>query len=69
MADGEAVAGAFNAGGRRALTLTAMIPGGMAAGFLILLLYFKSIGGYKVIRLDEDGNSTPDSLTPATEST
>ena len=69
MADGEAVAGAFNAGGRRALTLTAMIPGGMAAGFLILLLYFKSIGGYKVIRLDEDGNSTPDSLTSATEST
>lgn len=52
MADGEAVATAFNIGGRRALTLTAMIPSGMAAGFLILLLYFKSIGGYKVLGVD-----------------
>ena len=50
--DKDAVTAAFNAGGRRALTLTALIPAGMAAGFLILLIYFKSIGGYKVLGLD-----------------
>jgi len=76
MTDGEAVATAFNVGGRRALTLTAMIPCGMAAGFLILLLYFKSIGGYKVLGLDgqpveghasnggEGGSEGPETFTP-----
>ncbi len=44
-------------GGRKALTLTAMIPGIMAGGFLILLIYFMAIGGYKVIHLDEDKKS------------
>jgi hypothetical protein len=58
--DGVAVTGAFNAGGRRALTLTAMIPVAMAIGFLILAIYYKSIGGYKVLRLDEDGNAVTD---------
>lgn len=42
-------------GGRRALTLTAMVPASMAVGFLILLLYFKSIGGYKVLEVADDG--------------
>ncbi len=41
-------------GGRRALFLTSYIPGAMAIGFLILVIYYKSIGGYKV--LDVDGN-------------
>lgn len=54
-ADGPAVTEAFNDGGRKALTMTAMIPGAMAVGFLILALYYKAIGGYKVIRLDENG--------------
>ncbi|MEO2032566.1 MAG: MFS transporter [Planctomycetaceae bacterium] len=58
--DGVAVTGAFNVGGRRALTLTAMVPVAMAIGFLILAIYYKSIGGYKVLRLDEDGNAVTD---------
>lgn len=41
-------------GGRRALVLTAAVPGIMAVGYLILLGYFAMIGGYK--RLDIDGN-------------
>ena len=40
-------------GGRKALRLTAYIPATMAVGFAILLVYFKAIGGYRVITLDE----------------
>jgi len=56
-ADVPAVQGANLHGGRQALRQTAYIPAGMAVGFLILLLYFKSIGGYKVIRLDGDDST------------
>lgn len=40
-------------GSRMALFDTSAIPGCMAIGFLILLVYFKSIGGYKVLTLEE----------------
>ncbi len=40
-------------GSRRALKLTAYVPAAMAVGFLILLLYFKATGGYRVISLEE----------------
>ncbi len=40
-------------GGRKALELTAYVPAAMAVGFLILLLYFKATGGYRVISLEE----------------
>lgn len=40
-------------GGKRALTLTAYVPAAMAFGFLILLVYFVSIGGYKKIELHD----------------
>ena len=40
-------------GGRKALQLTAYIPAAMAVGFLILLIYYKAIGGYKVLTLEE----------------
>jgi MFS family permease len=53
----KAITSAFDYGSRMALTKTAMIPTAMAAGFLALLLYFKSIGGYKVLRLEEDDNA------------
>jgi hypothetical protein len=33
---------------------TSQIPAGMTLGFLILLVYYKAIGGYKV--LDVNGN-------------
>lgn len=53
-ADSAAVSKAYDTGSRQALVMTAMVPVGMAVGFLILALYYKAIGGYKVIRLDDD---------------
>jgi len=52
--DVPAVQDSYLAGGRQALIDTAQIPAGMTLGFLILAIYYKSIGGYKV--LDVDGN-------------
>ncbi|MDA0284564.1 MAG: MFS transporter [Planctomycetota bacterium] len=52
--DVPAVQAANLAGGRQALTWTSQIPASMAVGFLILLVYFRVIGGYKV--LDINGN-------------
>ena len=49
----QVIKDAFNFGGRAALRQTALLPTGMAVGFLILLLYYKSQGGYKVIKLDK----------------
>ena len=54
-ADSQAVQEANLHGGYRALTLTAYIPGAMAIGFLILLIYYKMIGGYKVLHVNKDG--------------
>ncbi len=51
--DFPAVQDSYLFGGRRALTLTSYIPAMMAVGFLGLLIYFKSIGGYKPVSLDE----------------
>jgi MFS family permease len=34
-------------GGKQALTWTAVIPAALAVGYLLLLLYFRAIGGYK----------------------
>ncbi len=41
-------------GGRTALKMTSYVPLTMAALYLILLLYFKSIGGYKPVHFDEE---------------
>ena len=41
-------------GGRMALLLTAMVPVVMAVGFLLLIGYFKSIGGYRQVHLKHD---------------
>jgi MFS family permease len=53
VADSAAVTAAFNTGGRAALSKTAILPVGMAICFLGLLVYYKSIGGYKVLTLDD----------------
>ena len=45
---------AFDIGSRTALRKTVLIPCAMAVGFLVLLLYFRAIGGYKVITLDNE---------------
>lgn len=50
--DVPAVQAANLHGGRQALKATAVIPGAMAVGFLILLVYYRSIGGYKVLNID-----------------
>lgn len=39
-------------GSRMALKLTAIVPAVMAACYLLLILYFKSIGGYKSLTVD-----------------
>lgn len=59
-ADVPAVQDAYLSGGRQALTWTAQIPMGMGIGFLILALYYKSAGGYKVLKLDDSGNVVED---------
>jgi MFS family permease len=40
-------------GGKTALKLTAYVPATMAVLYLLLILYFKSIGGYKAVHIDE----------------
>jgi MFS family permease len=39
-------------GGKMALTYTAIVPGLMAIGYLLLILYFRAIGGYKAEHID-----------------
>ena len=58
--DGKTITAAFNTGGRAALTNTAILPVGMAICFLGLLIYYKSIGGYKVLTLDGGDNDGGD---------
>ncbi len=43
-------------GDRRTLKADSFIPMTMAVIYLLLLIYFKTIGGYKAIHLDEKGN-------------
>jgi hypothetical protein len=45
--DKEPVAEASTYGGRMALKWTAVVPATMAVGYLLILLYFRAIGGYK----------------------
>lgn len=40
-------------GNRRTLQVDSFIPATMAVCFLLLMLYFKSIGGYRPLRIDE----------------
>jgi MFS family permease len=50
----QAVHAASIAGDRQTLVADAAVPAAMAAIYLGLLIYFRSIGGYRVIRLTED---------------
>jgi hypothetical protein len=51
----KAVVEADQKGDRATLKADAYIPATMAAIFLLLLLYFKGIGGYKAVRIEEAG--------------
>jgi MFS family permease len=51
-------------GGQMALTLTAGVPATMFVGFLLLVLYFRSQGGYTSLRIDgNSSNGTTDAVT------
>lgn len=52
-AEQKAMVEAEIAGCRKLLKTDAMLPIGMAAIYLLLLLYFKGIGGYKPVKIDE----------------
>ena len=41
-------------GDRKTLKADSFIPAGMAAVYLLLLLYFKAIGGYKPIHVEDE---------------
>ena len=51
-ADEEKILAASIRGDRRTLVTDSYIPAAMAMIYLLLLLYFKTIGGYKVIHID-----------------
>jgi hypothetical protein len=51
--DEKAVAAASIEGDRRTLKADSFIPAAMAVIYLLLMLYFKSIGGYKPVAIEE----------------
>ena len=51
--DQVAIAEASQAGDRATLKADSFIPATMAAIYLLIMLYFKSIGGYKPVTIDE----------------
>jgi MFS family permease len=53
-------------GGRMALKVTAMIPATMAICYLLLILYFRAIGGYKAVEIT-GGTAHESSFSPSAE--
>ena len=51
--DQKAVADASIIGDRKTLKADSFIPAAMAAIYLLLFLYFKTIGGYKVVHIED----------------
>ncbi len=51
----KAIVAADQAGDRATLKADSYIPAAMAAIYLAILLYFKSIGGYRPVRIEEQG--------------
>lgn len=49
----QTVVAADQRGDRATLKADSFIPAGMAVIYLLLLLYFKTIGGYKVVRIED----------------
>ncbi len=43
-------------GARMSLKWTALMPLTLAVGYLLLMLYFKTIGGYRQVHLGETGH-------------
>lgn len=49
----KAIVEANIAGARKTLKADAVLPAGMAVIYLLLILYFKSIGGYRAVKIEE----------------
>lgn len=54
---------AVKSGGKQALAWTAAVPAAMAVGYLLLILYFRMIGGYRQVHI-EDHSGTGEVATP-----
>jgi len=52
-------------GKARALQITAAIPAAMAVGYLLLLIYFRAIGGYKLVEIGPGGVERETSHEPS----
>jgi hypothetical protein len=63
----QAVEQATEYGGQMALKVTAAIPATMALGYLILLVYFRAIGGYKLVEIGPGGKEIETSREPTAE--
>lgn len=52
-------------GKQQALKITAFVPAAMAVGYLILLVYFRAIGGYKLVEIGPGGIERETSHKPS----
>jgi MFS family permease len=52
-ADDKVIIAADQVGDRKTLKADSLIPGAMAVIYLLMMLYFKAIGGYKAVHIDE----------------
>ena len=55
-ADQRAIVDANIAGARKTLRADAALPVGMAVIYLLLMLYFKSVGGYKPVKIEDQAS-------------
>ena len=62
--DKEKVAKAGDYGGRQALIYTAAVPATMALCYLLLILYFRAIGGYKQVHIGDPHGGMSEPATP-----
>lgn len=60
----EEVKQAETYGKKQALKITAAVPACMAIGYLILLIYFRAIGGYKLVEIGPGGEERETSHEP-----
>lgn len=51
-------------GKQQALKITSAVPAAMAVGYLILLIYFRAIGGYKLVEIGPGGEERPTADEP-----
>jgi MFS family permease len=65
--EAEKVQQAKDFGGQMALKVTAAIPAAMAVGYLVLLVYFWSIGGYKLVEIGPGGREVETGHEPSAQ--